>query len=193
MITDKKIILASQSPRRQQLLAQLGVDFVSDVRSVNEVYPDNLHREEISEYLAQLKADAFTDLSSKQLVITADTIVWHQQKALGKPQNADEARAMLKSLSGQSHEVITSVCLKTKEQCVVFSDVTQVFFRPLTSSEINYYIDNYQPSDKAGAYGIQEWIGAIGIEKIIGSYTNVMGLPTEKLFRKLQLTPNQLA
>lgn len=192
MITDKKITLASQSPRRQQLLAQLGVDFMSDVRPVNEVYPDNLHREEISEYLAQLKADAFTNLSSQQLIITADTIVWHQQKALGKPQNTNEAKEMLESLSGQSHEVITSVCLKTKEQCVVFSDITQVFFRPLTTFEIDYYIDNYQPFDKAGAYGIQEWIGAIGIEKIIGSYTNVMGLPTEKLFRKLQITPNQL-
>ena len=192
MITDKKITLASQSPRRQQLLAQLGVDFMSDVRPVNEVYPDNLHREEISEYLAQLKADAFTNLSSQQLIITADTIVWHQQKALGKPQNTNEAKEMLESLSGQSHEVITSVCLKTKEQCIVFSDITQVFFRPLTTFEIDYYIDNYQPFDKAGAYGIQEWIGAIGIEKIIGSYTNVMGLPTEKLFRKLQITPNQL-
>lgn len=186
MIHNKKIILASQSPRRQELLAQTGIAFEVETRPVEENFPNDLTREKISEYLAKLKAEAFTDIHADEIILTADTIVWHQNQALGKPKNAEEARNMLQSLSGKSHEVITSVCLKSNTDYLVFSDITQVFFRKLSDKEIDYYISNYQPFDKAGAYGIQEWIGAVGIEKIIGSYNNVVGLPTEKLICELK-------
>lgn len=186
MIHNKKIILASQSPRRQELLAQTGITFEVETRPVEEIFPSDLAREKISEYLAKLKAEAFTDIHADEIILTADTIVWYQNQALGKPKNADEARNMLQSLSGKSHEVITSVCLKSNTDYLVFSDITQVFFRKLSDKEIDYYISNYQPFDKAGAYGIQEWIGAVGIEKIIGSYNNVVGLPTEKLICELK-------
>lgn len=186
MINNIKIILASQSPRRQELLTQTGISFTVETRPVEEVFPNNLQREEISEYLAKLKADAFTDVQSDEIILTADTIVWAENKALGKPKNAEEAKNMLQSLSGKSHEVISSVYLKSKDFCHVFSDITQVFFRELSSKEIDYYINKYQPFDKAGAYGIQEWIGAVGIEKIVGSYNNVVGLPSEKLFSEFK-------
>ncbi|PJR03089.1 septum formation protein Maf [Avrilella dinanensis] len=186
MIHNKKIILASQSPRRQELLAQTGITFEVETRPVEEIFPSDLAREKISEYLAKLKAEAFTDIHADEIILTADTIVWYQNQALGKPKNAGEARNMLQSLSGKSHEVITSVCLKSNTDYLVFSDITQVFFRKLSDKEIDYYISNYQPFDKAGAYGIQEWIGAVGIEKIIGSYNNVVGLPTEKLICELK-------
>lgn len=186
MIRNKKVILASQSPRRQQLLSQIGFLFEIRTKPVEEIYPDNLTGVQISEYLVRLKADAFTLIDSDEIILTADTIVWHQNKALGKPNDADEARKMLQSLSGKSHEVITSVGIKTNQNLHIFSDVTQVFFRDLLLQEINHYIKHYQPFDKAGAYGIQEWIGAIGIKKIIGSYNNVVGLPTEKLYHELK-------
>ena len=186
MIHNKKIILASQSPRRQELLAQTGITFEVETRPVEEIFSSDLAREKISEYLAKLKAEAFTDIHADEIILTADTIVWYQNQALGKPKNAGEARNMLQSLSGKSHEVITSVCLKSNTDYLVFSDITQVFFRKLSDKEIDYYISNYQPFDKAGAYGIQEWIGAVGIEKIIGSYNNVVGLPTEKLICELK-------
>lgn len=186
MIRNKKVILASQSPRRQQLLSQIGFSFEIRTKPVEEIYPDNLTGVQISEYLVRLKADAFTLIDSDEIILTADTIVWHENKALGKPNDADEARKMLQSLSGKSHEVITSVGIKTNQNLHVFSDVTQVFFRDLSLQEINHYIKHYQPFDKAGAYGIQEWIGAIGIKKIIGSYNNVVGLPTEKLYHELK-------
>ncbi|WP_243389267.1 Maf family nucleotide pyrophosphatase [Avrilella dinanensis] len=178
--------MASQSPRRQELLAQTGITFEVETRPVEEIFPSDLAREKISEYLAKLKAEAFTDIHADEIILTADTIVWYQNQALGKPKNAGEARNMLQSLSGKSHEVITSVCLKSNTDYLVFSDITQVFFRKLSDKEIDYYISNYQPFDKAGAYGIQEWIGAVGIEKIIGSYNNVVGLPTEKLICELK-------
>lgn len=186
MIRNKKVILASQSPRRQQLLSQIGFSFEIRTKPVEEIYPDDLTSVQISEYLVRLKADAFTLIDSDEIILTADTIVWHENKALGKPNDADEARKMLQSLSGKSHEVITSVGIKTNQNLHVFSDVTQVFFRDLSLQEINHYIKHYQPFDKAGAYGIQEWIGAIGIKKIIGSYNNVVGLPTEKLYHELK-------
>ena len=186
MIRNKKVILASQSPRRQQLLSQIGFLFEIRTKPVEEIYPDNLTGVQISEYLVRLKADAFNLIDSDEIILTADTIVWHQNKALGKPNDADEARKMLQSLSGKSHEVITSVGIKTNQNLHIFSDVTQVFFRDLSLQEINHYIKHYQPFDKAGAYGIQEWIGAIGIKKIIGSYNNVVGLPTEKLYHELK-------
>lgn len=186
MIRNKKVILASQSPRRQQLLSQIGFSFEIRTKPVEEIYPDNLTGVQISEYLVRLKADAFTLIDSDEIILTADTIVWHENKALGKPNDADEARKMLQSLSGKSHEVITSVGIKTNQNLHIFSDVTQVFFRDLSLQEINHYIKHYQPFDKAGAYGIQEWIGAIGIKKIIGSYNNVVGLPTEKLYHELK-------
>lgn len=186
MIHNKKIILASQSPRRQELLAQTGITFEVETRPVEENFPNDLTREKISEYLAKLKAEAFAGIHAEEIILTADTIVWYQNQALGKPKNAEEARNMLQSLSGKSHEVITSVCLKNNTDYRVFSDITQVFFRKLSDKEIDYYISNYQPFDKAGAYGIQEWIGAVGIEKIIGSYNNVVGLPTEKLIYELK-------
>ncbi|HLV45407.1 MAG TPA: Maf family nucleotide pyrophosphatase [Flavobacterium sp.] len=186
MTNNKKIILASQSPRRQELLTQIGISFDLETRPIEEVFSNDLQRERISEYLAKQKAEAFNDIPADTVVITADTIVWIENKALGKPKNTEEATNMLQLLSGKSHEVISSVCLKGKDFCTFFSDITQVFFRELSAEEIAYYIDNYQPFDKAGAYGIQEWIGAIGIEKIIGSYNNVVGLPTEKLFIELK-------
>lgn len=186
MIRNKKVILASQSPRRQQLLSQIGFSFEIRTKPVEEIYPDDLTGVQISEYLVRLKADAFTLIDSDEIILTADTIVWHENKALGKPNDADEARKMLQSLSGKSHEVITSVGIKTNQNLHIFSDVTQVFFRDLSLQEINHYIKHYQPFDKAGAYGIQEWIGAIGIKKIIGSYNNVVGLPTEKLYHELK-------
>lgn len=186
MIRNKKVILASQSPRRQQLLSQIGFSFEIRTKPVEEIYPDDLTGVQISEYLVRLKADAFNLIDSDEIILTADTIVWHQNKALGKPNDADEARKMLQSLSGKSHEVITSVGIKTNQNLHIFSDVTQVFFRDLSLQEINHYIKHYQPFDKAGAYGIQEWIGAIGIKKIIGSYNNVVGLPTEKLYHELK-------
>lgn len=186
MIRNKKVILASQSPRRQQLLSQIGFSFEIRTKPVEEIYPDDLTSAQISEYLVRLKADAFTLIDSDEIILTADTIVWHENKALGKPNDADEARKMLQSLSGKSHEVITSVGIKTNQNLHIFSDVTQVFFRDLSLQEINHYIKHYQPFDKAGAYGIQEWIGAIGIKKIIGSYNNVVGLPTEKLYHELK-------
>lgn len=186
MIRNKKVILASQSPRRQQLLSQIGFSFEIRTKPVEEIYPNDLTGVQISEYLVRLKADAFNLIDSDEIILTADTIVWHQNKALGKPNDADEARKMLQSLSGKSHEVITSVGIKTNQNLHIFSDVTQVFFRDLSLQEINHYIKHYQPFDKAGAYGIQEWIGAIGIKKIIGSYNNVVGLPTEKLYHELK-------
>lgn len=186
MIRNKKVILASQSPRRQQLLSQIGFSFEIRTKPVEEIYPDDLTGVQISEYLVRLKADAFTLIDSDEIILTADTIVWHQNTALGKPNDSDEARKMLQSLSGKSHEVITSVGIKTNQNLHIFSDVTQVFFRDLLLQEIDHYIKHYQPFDKAGAYGIQEWIGAIGIKKIIGSYNNVVGLPTEKLYHELK-------
>jgi septum formation protein len=187
LLKNHKIILASGSPRRQQFFKELNIPFTIKLYDVNEVYPKELHKEEISEYLAQLKAAPFQgQLSNDEIVITADTIVWLDQEALGKPKNREMAFEMLQKLSGRQHEVITSICIKTNTYEKIISDSTSVSFSKLTNEEINHYIDAYEPFDKAGSYGIQEWIGFIGVEKIEGSYFNVMGLPVHKLYQILR-------
>ncbi|PKP31397.1 MAG: septum formation protein Maf [Bacteroidetes bacterium HGW-Bacteroidetes-17] len=182
-----KIILASGSPRRQSLLKELGLDFRVELREIDEVYPPNLMGKEIAEYLAGLKAAAFksNEIPDDHLLITADTIVCVDDKMLAKPEDFAHAKKMLQLLSGRWHEVITGVCLKSNKKQIIFSASTQVRFKTLTLSEINYYIENYKPYDKAGAYGIQEWIGFIGISEISGSFHNVMGLPVQKLYEEL--------
>jgi len=183
----KNIILASQSPRRKELLGLLDLEFTIEVREVDEVFPDNLEVTEVAEYLAKLKASVFTDISDEQLIITADTVVVLDDQILGKPKNKEEATSMLQSLSNRSHQVITGVCIKSIVKTISFSNTTKVYFKELTASEIDYYIENYKPYDKAGSYGIQEWIGAIGITKIEGSYFNVVGLPIQELNEILTL------
>ena len=181
-----QLILASQSPRRHQMLKELGLDFKIQTKDVEEVYPDNLKGEEIPVYLSKLKAEAFVlDMNEKELVITADTIVCINDMVLGKPKDRDDAVNMLKTLSGRSHQVISGVCLKSKEKEVTFSTTTHVHFKELSLEEIDYYVDNYKPFDKAGAYGIQEWIGFVGINGIEGSYFNVVGLPIQRLYQEL--------
>ncbi|NOZ45370.1 MAG: septum formation protein Maf [Chlorobi bacterium] len=184
-----KIILASKSPRRYELLKDLGVNFEvkTDFIALEE-YPLNLKNEEVVLFLAKKKADYFLNkLEKNNLLITADTIVVLNNSVLNKPENREHAYEMLKQISGTKNTVITGVCITTIEKTKLFFAKTNVYFKHLTSDEINYYIDKYQPFDKAGAYGIQEWIGFIGIEKIEGSYFNVMGLPTQMLYKELQL------
>jgi septum formation protein len=181
------IILASKSPRRQQLLKELGIEFSIKTIDVEEDYPVGLSMEEIPVYLAELKAKSFEGILLKNdLVITADTIVWLNGKALGKPENKKQAVEMLKLLSNREHQVVTGVCLKSSQKQKSFFSVSNVTFKALTLKEINYYIDHYKPYDKAGAYGIQEWIGYIGITHIEGSFFNVMGLPIQTLYHELQ-------
>lgn len=183
---DYKIILASGSPRRQQFFKDLDLDFEIRLKDIEEIYPDNLKAEQITDFLAELKAQAFDgEISENELLITSDTIVWLNGKALGKPKHYDDAFEILKSLSDETHEVITSVCFKSVHKTETISEVTKVTISKLKEDEIHYYLKNYKPFDKAGAYGIQEWIGLIGISKIEGSYTNVVGLPTEKVYRYL--------
>lgn len=184
-LTSKKIILASGSPRRQDFFKEFGFDFEIRLRPVEEVYPDTLQGVEITDYLAKLKAVAFDDLKTDEILVTSDTIVWFEGKALGKPKDYDDALYMLQSMCGHTHEVITSVCFKTTERVVVLNDTTKVTFAKLSEKELRFYLDKYKPFDKAGAYGIQDWIGLVGISKIEGSYTNVVGLPTEKVYHFL--------
>lgn len=184
-LKDYTIILASKSPRRQQFFKDLDIDFKIQLKEVEEIYPKELKATEITDFLADLKSQAFTNLSEKDVLITSDTIVWLDEKALGKPKNETEAFKMLKSLSGKKHEVITSISIKNLHFQKIINDVTTVSFKELTDEEINYYIKNYKPFDKAGAYGIQEWIGFIAIDNIEGSYFNVVGLPVHKLYKEL--------
>ena len=184
-LKDYNVILASGSPRRQQFFKDLQIDFTVQLNPVDEIYPNHLKGSEITDYLANLKAEAFTNLADNDLLITSDTIVWINNKALGKPKDKEEAFEMLQELSGKSHQVISSVSIKNNTFQKIFNDITQVHFKELSSKEINYYIDNYKPFDKAGAYGIQEWIGFIGIKSIEGSYFNVVGLPVHKLYKEL--------
>ena len=185
-LKDYKIILASGSPRRQQFLKDLDLDFEIRLKEIAEIYPPNLTEEDITDYLAVLKSDAFEgELRDNEILITSDTIVWHENKALGKPKDFDDAFEMLKSMSDKTHKVITSVCFKTKDKTEVISETTKVTFHPLSNDEINYYIERYQPYDKAGAYGIQEWIGYVCVAKVEGSYPNVMGLPVDKVYHYL--------
>ena len=180
------IILASGSPRRQQFFKEMDLHYTIRLKEIEEIYPENLKAEEITNFLAELKANAFeNELKENDVLVTSDTIVWLNGKALGKPKDYDDAFKMLQQLANQTHEVITSVCLKSIDKTDVFHSVTKVTFANLSDEAIRYYLDNYQPFDKAGSYGIQDWIGLIGISKIEGSYTNVVGLPTEMLFQKL--------
>lgn len=180
------IILASGSPRRQSLLKSLNIDFEIRLKTVDEVYPNTLQREEITNYLAQLKSEVFKlELKSHDILITSDTIVWLNGKALEKPQDRQHAIDMLQQLSNQTHEVITSVCFTTITTQITEFCVTQVSFKPLTLEEITYYLDHFKPFDKAGGYGIQEWIGEIGISNINGSYLNVVGFPLHLVYKTL--------
>ena len=195
MLTTKlaqySLILASGSPRRQQFFKDLDLDFEVRLKEIEEIYPPELKAEEITNYLAELKANAFEgELKDSEILITSDTIVWFNDKALGKPKDKEDAFAILKSLSDATHEVITSVCFKTKAKTELISEITKVTFNPLSDAAIEYYLEHYKPYDKAGAYGIQEWIGFIGVAKVEGSYTNVMGMPTDKVFEYLNNLDN---
>ena len=186
LLQHKNIILASGSPRRQQFFKEMDLNFTIQLKEIEEIYPDNLKAEAITDFLAILKANAFeNNLKENDILVTSDTIVWLNGKALGKPKDYDDAFQMLQQLANQTHEVITSVCLKSIDKTDVFHCVTKVTFANLSDEAIRYYLDNYQAFDKAGSYGIQDWIGLVGISKIEGSYTNVVGLPTEMLFQKL--------
>jgi septum formation protein len=186
LLQHKNIILASGSPRRQQFFKDMDIPFSIQLKEIEEVYPIHLKAEEITNYLAELKAKAFEDsLEENDILVTSDTLVWLNEIALGKPKDATDAFAMLQKLSNQTHEVITSVCLKSMEKTEIFHCITKVTFNSLSENAIYYYLENYEPFDKAGSYGIQDWIGLIGISNIEGSYTNVVGLPTELLFQKL--------
>ena len=182
-----KVILASNSPRRKELLAGLGVDYeVRTLPDVDESYPETLQGADIPLYIAKEKADAYVAMMQPgELMITADTIVWLDGKVLGKPRDREDALQMLRTMSGRTHEVFTGVCITTTDWQRSFTAQTEVRFATLSEDEIIYYVDNFKPMDKAGAYGVQEWIGFIGVENISGSYYNIMGLPVQKLYREL--------
>ncbi len=185
-LKDYHIILASGSPRRQAFFENLGLNFEIRLKPTKEIYPPELTRFEISNYLAELKALPFeSELKPNDILITSDTIVWHANKALGKPVDENDAFNILQALSNQTHEVITSVCFTSATFKKTIYNITKVTFKPLTKEEIEYYIATYKPFDKAGAYGIQDWIGQIGVTKIEGSYFNVMGLPTHLVYETL--------
>lgn len=183
-----QIILASNSPRRKELLSGLGLNYeVRTLPGIDESYPDTLQGEEIPVYISSKKASAYLDaLKDDELLITADTIVWLDGRVLGKPADEKEACQMLRDLSGKTHQVITGVTLATTTFQKSFASVSQVTFAPLSEEEISYYVNHYHPMDKAGSYGVQEWIGFIGVERIEGSYFNVMGLPVQRLYRELK-------
>jgi len=183
-----QIILASNSPRRHFLLKEIGVDFtVMKPENVDEDFPETLKCEEIPMYLAKLKADSLkSKIKQNDIVITADTIVWLENEAINKPEDKEDAIRILKKLSGKTHQVYSGICITSLEKQISFSSKSDVKFNDLSDEEINFYIEKYKPFDKAGAYGIQEWIGYIGIEYINGSFYNVMGLPIQKLYRELK-------
>ena len=187
-MVDYRIILASNSPRRRELLAGLGLEFeVRVLQGIDESYPATMPALETAEYIAAKKAAAYqSQMADDELIITADTVVIVGDEVLGKPADADEARSMLLKLSGRTHQVVTGVCLTTRQQSSHFSVRTDVTFKSLTDDEITYYIEKYKPYDKAGAYGIQEWIGYIGCTGLHGSYYNVMGLPVQRIYTELQ-------
>lgn len=179
------LILASKSPRRQELLRSLELDFEIRTNEVDESFPASMVVNNVAEYLAVKKSEAFDALKSNELVITSDTTVLNEGRILNKPKNAKEAFGMIQSLSGKTHQVITGICLRSSKKKVSFSETTKVTFRELKDTEIEHYIERYKPFDKAGAYGIQEWIGMIGIQKIEGDYYNVMGLPLFRVYEEL--------
>lgn len=185
-LKNKHLILASGSPRRQHFFKELGLDFEIRLKEVDEVYPSHLKGAEITNFLAKLKVQPFIKgLKKNDVIVTADTIVWLNNKAIGKPKDRNEAIKMLQKLSGKTHQVITSFCITTIDKQTTKNDTTLVTFNKLSIDEIEFYIDKYQPFDKAGSYGIQEWIGYIGIEKIEGSYFNVMGFPIQKFYQEI--------
>lgn len=186
-----KIILASGSPRRQHFFKELDVEFTIDVREVEEVFPPHLKGAEITDYLAQLKATAFTSIAENEIIITSDTIVWKDGIAIGKPTDREDAVRMLQNLSGSAHEVYTSVCFTLNREQITVHDGTKVWFKPLHLDEISYYLDTCGPFDKAGSYGIQDWLGYIGIEKLEGCFFNVMGLPTRLVYKTLMVLANR--
>ena len=183
-----KVVLASNSPRRKELLGGLGIGYeVKTMPDIDESYPDGLCMEEVPVYIARSKADAYRPLMQPdELIITADTIVWLDGVVMGKPKDEEEARDMLRRLSGQMHQVVTGVCLTTIDRQQSFATVTDVTFDRLTEEEITHYVSRYQPMDKAGAYGIQEWIGYVGVRSIKGSYFNVVGMPIQRLYQELK-------
>ena len=181
------IILASQSPRRQELLRGLNLKFEVKVIDVEEDFPAEIVGVDIPMYLAEKKANAYNSIMNENtMIITADTIVWHEGKVLGKPVDIVDARRMLHTLSGKTHQVITGVCISTLKRRKIFHVISDVRFAKLTDGEIEYYLENFQPYDKAGSYGVQEWIGYVGVEHINGSYFNVMGLPIQRLYTELK-------
>ena len=182
----KELILASASPRRKWLMDELGVAFTIQPKNVDEVYPTDLEREEIPLFLSKLKANAFSEEELEgKVVLTADTIVWLKYRELQKPTDLEDAKRMIRELSGTKHEVFTAITIRTSERTVSDFDRTEVYFKELTEAEIDFYVQKYKPLDKAGAYGIQEWIGYIGIDRIEGCYFNVMGLPLRKVYAGL--------
>lgn len=182
-LKEYKIILASGSPRRQQFFKELDIEFEIRLKEIEEIYPEHLQAQEITNYLAELKANAFSnELLNNELLITSDTIVWLDNEALGKPNDYDDAFLMLKRMSGKTHQVITSVCFKTNSSLYTLYEITEVTFSNIEDEAIHYYLNKYKPFDKAGAYGIQDWIGLAAISNVQGSYTNVVGLPTERVF-----------
>ncbi|MFZ9847477.1 MAG: Maf family nucleotide pyrophosphatase [Flavobacteriales bacterium] len=182
MVQNKKIILASKSPRRQSLLKELNVEFEIRLKEVDEIYPENLRGGEVPVFLSKLKGETFkNELKEDEVIVTADTIVWLNDSILGKPLDRNDAIAILKALSGNMHRVITGVTIQQKDSAYTFSESTEVYFKKLSEGEITYYIDTFKPFDKAGAYGIQEWIGYVGVERINGCFYNVMGLPLFRL------------
>lgn len=184
-----KVILASGSPRRQELLKGLDISFeIKVLPDLDEVYPDDMEVEKVPEYLAREKANAYSSIiDDETLVIAADTLVILENKVYGKPGDEEDAKRMLRELSGKTHQVITGVCLYTKDKIKTFSAISEVRFAGLDESDIDYYVSKYKPLDKAGAYGVQEWIGYIGVEYIAGSYYNIMGLPVQRLSKELRL------
>lgn len=186
-ISHYNIILGSQSPRRKELMAGLNLKFEVIEIDVVENYPNQYSGVDIPMYLAEKKANAYkAQMDEQTMLITADTIVWHQGKVLGKPIDREDAFRMLQTLSGKTHQVITGVCIYTLQRKKIFHTISEVRFANITETEINYYLDNYKPYDKAGAYGVQEWIGFVGVEHINGSYFNVMGLPVQRLYNELK-------
>ena len=188
LLQQYNVILGSASARRKELLSDIGIEFSIQTTDKEEEYPSTLKEERIAEFLAQQKSEFLSEnQKNTDLLITADTIVSYKSEVLNKPQNKEQAFNSLKKLSGNTHKVITGVCIKSIKKEVIFSATTMVTFRKLTPKEIEHYINNFNPFDKAGAYGIQDWIGKIGIQKIDGSYSNVVGLPTKELYEELEL------
>ena len=186
-IKNKRLILASKSPRRRELLRGLGLDFIVKAKEVNEDFADNMEKSHVAKYLAEKKALSYRqDLEENDLIITADTVVIINGEILNKPRDKEEALQMLKKLSGNVHQVMTGVGMMDQQKMVVFDDLTEVHFKKMAEGEMLSYIENYQPFDKAGAYGVQEWIGYVAVYKIVGSFYNVMGLPVHRIYEELK-------